>query len=75
MPVTTIDPARAQREREVANALASIRMEGLEPSDEAKSIFQRYADGDLTLEEMGRAVDQLADRQYGPVRLSRNDHT
>ena len=75
MPVTIIDPARAQREREVANALASIRMEGLEPSDEAKSIFQRYADGDLTLEEMGRAVDQLADRQYGPVRLSRNDHT
>ena len=75
MPVTTIDRTRAQREREVANALASIRMEGLEPSDEAKCIFQRYADGDLTLEEMGRAVDQLADRQYGPVRLSRNDHT
>jgi hypothetical protein len=27
----------------------------------------------LSLKEMGRAVDRLLDRQYGPVRLSRND--
>jgi hypothetical protein len=27
----------------------------------------------VTLQEMGRAVDQLLDRQYGPVRLSRNE--
>ena len=72
MAVTTPDQTRTQREREVANALASLRIEGLEPSDEAKSIFQRYANGELTLKEMGRAVDQLAERQYGPVRLSRN---
>jgi hypothetical protein len=26
----------------------------------------------VSLNEMGRAVDQLLDRQYGPVRLSRN---
>ena len=73
MPVTTIDRTRTQRAREVENALATVRMEGLEPSEEAKSIFQRYADGDLTLKEMGCAVDQLAERQYGPVCLSRND--
>jgi hypothetical protein len=36
-------------------------------------IFQRYVEGDLTLTEMGCAVDQLLDRQYGPVRLSRNE--
>ncbi len=73
MAVKTLDQARMQREREVENALASVRMEGLEPSAEAKEIFQRYLDGEVTLEEMGRTVDQLLDRQYGPVRLSRND--
>ena len=73
MAVTTLDQTRIQREREVANALASVRMEGLEPSAEAKGVFQRYVDGDLTLQEMGRTVDQLLDRQYGPVRLPRNE--
>lgn len=73
MAVTTPDRTRIQREREVENALASVRLEGLEPSAEAKGIFQRYVEGDLTLSEMGRAVDQLLDRQYGPVRLSRNE--
>ena len=48
-------------------------MEGLEPSEEAIDIFQRYVEGDLTLKEMGGAVDQLLDRQYGPLRLSRNE--
>ena len=73
MAVTTLDRTRKQREREVENALASVRMEGLEPSQEAQGIFQQYVDGDLSLEAMGRAVDQLLDRQYGPVRLSRNE--
>jgi len=56
MAVTRADKTRAQRELEVENALASVRMEGLEPSAEALVIFQRYIDGGLTLEEMGRAV-------------------
>jgi len=73
MAVTTLDRTRIEREREVENALASVRMEGLEPSDEARDIFRRYVEGDVTLQEMGRAVDQLLDRQYGPVRLSRNE--
>jgi hypothetical protein len=72
MAATTLGQTRTQREREVANALASVRMEGLEPSAEARGIFQRYVEGDVSLNEMGRAVDQLLDRQYGPVRLSRN---
>jgi hypothetical protein len=75
MAVTTLDQTRIQREREVENALASVRMEGLEPSAEARDIFHRYVEGDLTLEEMGRAVDQLLDRLYGPVRLSRNERS
>jgi hypothetical protein len=75
MAVTTPDRTRIQREKEVENALASVRLEGLEPSAEAKAIFQRYVDGDLALKEMGSAVDQLLDRQYGPVRLSRNERS
>lgn len=69
------DRAREQRAREIENALASVRMEGREPSDEAKAIFQQYVEGELTSEEMGRAIDQHLDRTYGPVRLSRNQRT
>ena len=75
MAVTTRNRTRAQREREVEYALASVRMEGLEPSQEAKDIFQQYVDGEVTMEEMGRAVDQLLDRNYGPVRLPRNERS
>jgi len=75
MAVTTLDQTRVQRRREVENALASVRIEGLEPSAEARSIIQRYVDGDLTLQQMGHAVDRLLDRQYGPVCLSRNERS
>ena len=69
MTVITKDRAREQRALDVENALASVRMEGQEPSEEAKAIFQRYVDGDLTLEEMGRQIDKLLNEKYGPVRL------
>lgn len=55
------------------DSLASVRMEGLEPSDEAKAIFQRYVDGELTLQEMGRAIQEHLDHDYGPGRLPRNE--
>ncbi|MBM3739052.1 MAG: hypothetical protein FJW39_25025 [Acidobacteria bacterium] len=70
MPVIGTVPAREERAREISNALASVRLEGLEPTDEAKAILQRYADGALTADGMGHAIDQLLDREYGPVRLS-----
>ena len=73
MAVTTLDQTRIQREREVENALASVRMEGLEPSAEATGMFQRYVEGDLTSEELDRAFDRYFDRKYGPVRLSRHE--
>jgi hypothetical protein len=71
MAVITSDRTREQRALDIENALASVRMEGQEPSEEAKAVFQRYVDGDVTLEEMGRAIDQLLDKKYGPVRLPR----
>lgn len=73
MAVVGSDRAREQRARDVENALASVRMEGQEPSGEAKAIFERYVDGDLTLEEMGHAIDQLLDAEYGAVRLPGNE--
>ena len=73
MAVTTLDQTRIQREREVENALASVRMEGLEPSAEAVGIFQLYVEGDLTSEELDRAFDLYFDRKYGPVRSPRDE--
>ena len=70
---TTTDQAREQRAKEIDNALASGRLEGLEPSEGAMAIFQRYIDGELTMEQMGAAIDAYADREYGSVRLPRND--
>lgn len=69
------DRGRKSRAREVENAIASGRLEGLEPSDAAQKIFQRYVDGELTLEQMGAAIDQFADREYGPVRLPGNERS
>jgi hypothetical protein len=40
---------RAKRLDEVRQALASVRLEGLEPGHEAHSIYQRYVEGELTL--------------------------
>lgn len=72
MAVVTTDRAQTKRANVVENALASVRMEGLEPSAEAKAIFQRYVDGELTSQEMGAAIDQHLDREYGPIRLPRD---
>ena len=73
MPVITTDQVRKQRERDIENALASVRMEGLEPSDEAKAIFQRYIDGELTPLEKAKAFQEFLGREYGPVCLPRNE--
>jgi hypothetical protein len=75
MSVVTADQVREQRAKEIENALASGRMEGLEPSAGAMTIFQRYIDGELTLEQMGVAIDEYADREYGPVRLPRHERS
>ena len=66
---------RAERARQMDDALASVRLEGLEPSDEAKAIFDRHVDGELTEAEMGAAIDALHDRKYGPVRLPRDERS
>jgi len=63
---------RAKRLDEVRQALASVRLESLEPGHEAHSIYQRYVEGESTLEQMGAEIEALHDREYGPVPVSRN---
>jgi hypothetical protein len=75
MAVITTDIAREQRAREIDNALASVRMEGLEPSEEAKAIFQRYVDGKITADEKAKAFQAFLDREYGPVCLPGNERS
>ncbi len=63
------DTGRAVRAEQIEDALATGRMEGLEPSAEGLAIFQRYVDGELTHEEMGRVIEIHCDSKYGPARL------
>ena len=64
MAAALSDLAMKEREVEGENGLASVRMEGLEPSDEAKSLFQRYVDGEVTAEEFDRSFERLLTREY-----------
>ncbi len=75
MAVITSEEARLRRVHEVENALASVRMEGLEPTDEVKALFQRYVNGELSSDELDEALDTHFDREYGPVRLPRDKHS
>lgn len=63
---------RAKRSSNVEQALASVRLEGLEPGMEALMIYQRYVEGEISLEQVGAEIDALNDRDYGPVRLPGN---
>ena len=72
LTVNITDRERAKRLDAIQQALASVRLEGLEPGEEAKAIFQRYVDGEVTLEQMGAEIEALHDREYGPVHVSRD---
>jgi hypothetical protein len=69
---TTIAHERVDRGAEIEQALASVRLEGLEPGDAAKAIFQRYVDGELSLEQIGMEIRALHDREHGPLHVSRD---
>ena len=73
MSLAAADRTRTERAREVDNALASVRMEGLEISSEAEVLFQRYVDGEVNTEELDGAFDRYFNRKYGPVRLPGHD--
>jgi len=60
-PIT--DQERAARLARIEQSIASVRLEGLEPSDAAKVIFDRYVSGGLTIEEMGEEISALHARR------------
>ena len=66
-PITATE--RARRTRVYEEALASIRLEGFELDEQVKALYQRYINGELTLADVGSAIDELDDREFGKMAL------
>jgi hypothetical protein len=63
------DKERTERQNRVTRALASVRLEGLEPTEAAKAVFDRYVAGDLTTQQMAAEIQALNVREFGPIRV------
>ncbi len=50
---------RTWRERFVQNAVANVRLEGLEPSPKALEIWQSYIEGEISVEQAGKLIRAL----------------
>jgi hypothetical protein len=50
---------RAWRERFVQNAVANVRLEGLEPTPKALEIWQSYVEGEISVEQAGELIRAL----------------
>jgi hypothetical protein len=70
-PITPTE--KAKRTRIYEEALASVRLEGFELDEKARALYERYVNGELTLAEVGSAIDELDKREFGPVSLSRHN--
>ena len=70
-PITAAE--RAKRTRVYEEALASVRLEGFELDERSKALYGRYIDGELTLAEVGNAIDEVNDREFGPVSVPRHN--
>jgi len=71
LPITVAE--RARRLRVYEEALASVRLEGFELDEQVQALYQRYIHRQITLAEVGSAIDGLNDREFGPVCLSRHN--
>ncbi len=73
---TTSTPVTEQERRNRAHALiatiANLRIENLHLDDESTRVFQRHVDGEIGDEELGTALDDLNERRFGPIPVSRN---
>ena len=63
---------RVKRERALVSTIANLRIENLHLDDESKRIFQRHVDGEIGFKEFRAAIDELNERRFGPVSVSRN---
>ena len=66
-PIT--DQERTERQARVTRAIASVRLEGLEPTEAARAVFDRYVAGELTTEQMAAQIRALNAREFGPVHV------
>jgi uncharacterized protein HemY len=63
---------RAKREQALVATIAHLRIEDLHLDDESQRIFQQHVDGEIDDEELDAALDELNERRFGPVSVSRN---
>jgi hypothetical protein len=56
---------QAERRARVVRAVASVELEGLQPTDAARAVFDRYVAGELTTEQMAAEIRALNARQFG----------
>lgn len=63
------DEERTERQSRVARVLASVRLEGLEPTAAANAVFDRYVTGDLTAQEMAAEIQALNAGEFGPIHV------
>jgi len=68
--VPTTGRERAMRQEAYCDAVTNLRLEGLEMDEEAKGIFRRHVDGEITSEEFRAEIDHLSERKFRPVSLS-----
>ena len=66
----TFDREREARQVHVDNAIASLRMEGLEPTESAMEIFVHYVLGSISADQMSSEIRALNAREFGPVPVS-----
>jgi len=74
-PTPITEQERAKREQALVAAIANLRIEDLHVDDELKRIFQRHVDGEIGDEELAAAIDELNERRFGPLPVSRNGRT
>ena len=63
---------RVKRERALLSTIANLRIENLHLDDESQLIFQRHVDGEISFEQFRAAIDELNERRFGSVSVSRN---
>jgi hypothetical protein len=63
---------RAKREQALVDTIANLRIEDLHLDEEAMRAFDRHVDGELNWEAFRTAIDELNERRFGSISVSRN---
>lgn len=54
---------RKRRYEQLAYAMGSCEMEGCIFTDETRKLYKKYADGELSLKELGNEIDKTLPRK------------